>query len=267
MLVIFALARSHRTSQRAGRRRRLHRRGVLVHELQPASPIPRSRSAACSPTRSRGSRPRPLPASSSRRRRAGCCAVGAIRALYPARHRWRGRDRRAPAGVMSTVLFVCRQNAGRSQMSRRCSNGRRGGSPRAVRRHDPRRARPSRGGRGHAGIRNRPHRPRRRSSSPTSSRGQADVVVTMGCGDECPFIPGMRYIDGTSPTRTASRSSEVRAIRDEIADRVRRLRWIGRGRDHRPRPGRGATCTPPPSTASLTSPRSVGWSPRSAPRS
>jgi arsenate reductase len=52
---------------------------------------------------------------------------------------------------------------------------------------------------------------------------RADVVVTMGCGDECPYIPGKRYIgwDLTDPKdRTVD---EVRAIRDEIADRTAHL--------------------------------------------
>jgi hypothetical protein len=35
---------------------------------------------------------------------------------------------------------------------------------------------------------------------------QADLIVTMGCGDQCPYIPGKRYLDGISPTRRAARS-------------------------------------------------------------
>lgn len=52
---------------------------------------------------------------------------------------------------------------------------------------------------------------------------QADVVVTMGCGDECPFIPGKRYIDWDLPDPSGRPIDEVRAIRDEIAQRVTRL--------------------------------------------
>ena len=51
----------------------------------------------------------------------------------------------------------------------------------------------------------------------------ADVVVTMGCGDECPFIPGKRYIDWDLPDPKGRPISEVRALRDEIRRRVRRL--------------------------------------------
>ena len=49
---------------------------------------------------------------------------------------------------------------------------------------------------------------------------QADVVVTMGCGDACPFIPGKRYIDWELPDPKGRPVEEVRATRDEIARRV-----------------------------------------------
>ena len=51
----------------------------------------------------------------------------------------------------------------------------------------------------------------------------ADVVVTMGCGDECPYIPGKRYIDWDLPDPKGRPVEEVRAIRDDIAGRVREL--------------------------------------------
>jgi arsenate reductase len=49
---------------------------------------------------------------------------------------------------------------------------------------------------------------------------QADTVVTMGCGDECPFIPGNRYIDWDLADPSDQPIEAVRAIRDEIARRV-----------------------------------------------
>jgi protein-tyrosine-phosphatase len=52
---------------------------------------------------------------------------------------------------------------------------------------------------------------------------QADVVVTMGCGDECPFIPGKRYVDWDLQDPAGLPLDEVRAIRDEIARRVNEL--------------------------------------------
>ena len=49
---------------------------------------------------------------------------------------------------------------------------------------------------------------------------QADVVVTMGCGDECPYIPGRRYVDWELEDPAGRPVDEVRATRDEIARRV-----------------------------------------------
>ena len=52
---------------------------------------------------------------------------------------------------------------------------------------------------------------------------QADVVVTMGCGDECPYIPGKRYMDWDLPDPKGRPVDEVRAVRDDIARRVEDL--------------------------------------------
>ncbi|HWD84885.1 MAG TPA: heat-shock protein HtpX [Solirubrobacteraceae bacterium] len=49
---------------------------------------------------------------------------------------------------------------------------------------------------------------------------QADVIVTMGCGDSCPLIPGKRYLDWELPDPSGQAIEVVRAIRDEIARRV-----------------------------------------------
>ncbi len=51
----------------------------------------------------------------------------------------------------------------------------------------------------------------------------ADVVVTMGCGDTCPFIPGRRYEDWTLPDPAGQPVDAVRPVRDEIEARVREL--------------------------------------------
>ena len=51
----------------------------------------------------------------------------------------------------------------------------------------------------------------------------ADVVVTMGCGDACPYIPGRRYIDWELNDPHGLPSEEVRRIREEIAERTRSL--------------------------------------------
>jgi arsenate reductase len=51
----------------------------------------------------------------------------------------------------------------------------------------------------------------------------ADVVVTMGCGDSCPYIPGKRYVDWDLPDPKGLPRDDVRRIRDEIDRRVRAL--------------------------------------------
>jgi RimJ/RimL family protein N-acetyltransferase len=51
----------------------------------------------------------------------------------------------------------------------------------------------------------------------------ADVVVTMGCGDACPYIPGKRYLDWDLPDPKGRPLEDVRAIRDEIRGRIERL--------------------------------------------
>jgi protein-tyrosine-phosphatase len=52
---------------------------------------------------------------------------------------------------------------------------------------------------------------------------EADVVVTMGCGDACPVYPGKRYEDWELPDPAGKSVDEVRPIRDEIDRRVRTL--------------------------------------------
>ena len=50
-----------------------------------------------------------------------------------------------------------------------------------------------------------------------------DVVVTMGCGDTCPYIPGKRYVDWPLDDPKGQPLDEVRRIRDEIKNRVTEL--------------------------------------------
>jgi arsenate reductase len=52
----------------------------------------------------------------------------------------------------------------------------------------------------------------------------ADVVVTMGCGDECPVYPGKRYEDWDLPDPAGKTLEEVRQIRDSLERRVEALR-------------------------------------------
>ena len=57
----------------------------------------------------------------------------------------------------------------------------------------------------------------------TEAVAASDVVITMGCGDACPIVPGKRYEDWALPDPAGKGSDEVRAIRDEIDRRVQRL--------------------------------------------
>lgn len=52
---------------------------------------------------------------------------------------------------------------------------------------------------------------------------EADVVITMGCGDACPIYPGKRYEDWTLEDPAGKEIEEVRPIRDEIERRIRLL--------------------------------------------
>ena len=51
----------------------------------------------------------------------------------------------------------------------------------------------------------------------------ADVVITMGCGDACPIYPGKRYEDWEVEDPAGKTVDEVRAIRDDLDARVKRL--------------------------------------------
>lgn len=57
----------------------------------------------------------------------------------------------------------------------------------------------------------------------TSAVEQSDVVITMGCGDACPFFPGKRYLDWVLPDPAGQGVSAVRPIRDQIKKLVEEL--------------------------------------------
>ena len=59
----------------------------------------------------------------------------------------------------------------------------------------------------------------------------AEIIVTMGCGDACPVIPGKRYLDWALPDPAGRPLEEVRAIRDDVRDRIEEL---VRGLDEQP---------------------------------
>jgi arsenate reductase (thioredoxin) len=124
---------------------------------------------------------------------------------------------------MARVLFVCLHNAGRSQMSaalfERAAAGRHeaisAGTTPAERVHPEVLEAMS-----ELGIDLSDRVPRKLTQELAE---QADVVVTMGCGDACPYIPGKRYIDWDLPDPKGRPIEEVRATRDEIAARVAAL--------------------------------------------
>jgi arsenate reductase len=126
---------------------------------------------------------------------------------------------------MATALFVCLHNAGRSQMSAALFEQEARGRHRALSAGtlaDPE-------GRVHPevvavmrelGIDLGDRRPQPLTRELAE---QADVVVTMGCGDSCPYIPGKRYVDWDLPDPKGQPLDAVRTTRDEIAQRVHAL--------------------------------------------
>jgi arsenate reductase (thioredoxin) len=117
---------------------------------------------------------------------------------------------------MTNVLFVCVGNAGRSQMAQAFYE-RRGGNARS------------------AGTAPEKHvhstvaelMPELADRTPKkleqADAEWAEIVVTMGCGDACPVIPGKRYIDWQLQDPAGQDLDTVRRIRDEIERRVAEL--------------------------------------------
>jgi arsenate reductase len=124
---------------------------------------------------------------------------------------------------MANALFVCLQNAGRSQMSEalfeRAAEGR----------HQGRSAGTTPAAHVHPEVvvamrelgidlgERVPH------GLTEDDARWADVVVTMGCGDKCPYIPGRRYVDWDLPDPAGQPIEVVRETRDEIERRVAEL--------------------------------------------
>jgi arsenate reductase (thioredoxin) len=118
------------------------------------------------------------------------------------------------------ALFVCLHNAGRSQMS--AALWEQAG-------HEARSAGTTPGERVHPevvevmnelGIDLSGRTPQKLTAEMAE---WADVVVTMGCGDECPYIPGKRYVDWDLPDPKGKPVEAVRAIRDDIRGRIAAL--------------------------------------------
>jgi arsenate reductase (thioredoxin) len=124
---------------------------------------------------------------------------------------------------MARVLFVCLHNAGRSQISKalfdRAAKGR----------HESESAGSEPGERVHPEVVEvmREVGVDLSTREPQKLRDElaewADVVVTMGCGDACPYIAGRRYVDWNLPDPKGRPATEVRALRDDIERRVTQL--------------------------------------------
>jgi arsenate reductase len=121
---------------------------------------------------------------------------------------------------MANVLFVCVRNAGRSQIAQALFERSAGG------RHAARSAGTRPAATVHAevvavldevGIDVSHARPRMLEQADAE---WADVVVTMGCGDECPVVPGKRYLDWQLEDPAGKDEATVRLLREEIGRRV-----------------------------------------------
>ncbi|XPP26644.1 MAG: metalloregulator ArsR/SmtB family transcription factor [Leucobacter sp.] len=130
------------------------------------------------------------------------------------------RDRET---ALPQVLFVCVANAGRSQLAAALTHhlsegrviARSAGSSPATEVHPQVRAIISELDRDGATVFPKP--------LTDDAVRAADVVVTMGCGDVCPIVPGVRYEDWAVPDPALASPDGVAAIREDIADRVRAL--------------------------------------------
>jgi arsenate reductase len=124
---------------------------------------------------------------------------------------------------LARVLFVCLHNAGRSQISealfQRAARGR----------HEARSAGTRPADHVHETVVSAMREMDMDLSDRTPQlltnelRQWADVVITMGCGDECPVIPGKRYLDWELRDPKDLSIEEVREIRDDISGRVSEL--------------------------------------------
>jgi protein-tyrosine-phosphatase len=122
-----------------------------------------------------------------------------------------------------TVLFLCVHNAGRSQMAlgwfEHLAHGRAvaySGGSEPARAINPNAVTAM----AEVGIDIAGRTPRRWTDHDLQ---RADVVITMGCGDTCPYVPGTRYEDWELDDPAGRDLTTVRRIRDEIEHRVRRL--------------------------------------------
>ncbi|MDR0358775.1 MAG: arsenate reductase ArsC [bacterium] len=124
---------------------------------------------------------------------------------------------------MAHVLFVCLHNAGRSQMSQALFERAAGG------RHEAASAGTTPAEQVHPKVVQVMRELDVDLSGRTPQRlttelaQWADLIVTMGCGDECPYVPGKRYLDWDLPDPKGRPLEEVRSTREEIRGRMEDL--------------------------------------------
>ena len=122
----------------------------------------------------------------------------------------------------ANVLFLCTGNSARSQMAeallRRADDERFEAHSAGL---EPSRINPlAIEAMAEVGVDITANRPQRWSDATLEA---ADVIVTMGCGDTCPVLPGKRYVDWELTDPAGKPLEEVRPIRDDIRDRVENL--------------------------------------------
>ena len=120
------------------------------------------------------------------------------------------------------VLFLCIGNQGRSQMAHAFLERHGGHEVRSAGSHAGRELHPEVvAAMAELGIDLSDRRPRQ--LDPDADAAWADVVVTMGCGEVCPVLPGTSYVDWSIEDPIGQPLERVREIRDDIARRVQEL--------------------------------------------
>jgi protein-tyrosine-phosphatase len=122
-----------------------------------------------------------------------------------------------------SVLFVCVYNAGRSQMAAALLNHHAHGAVevRSAGSAPANSINPAVGEvMAEVGINLSQEQPKQLTTEAVEA---SDVVITMGCGDACPVLPGKRYLDWELTDPAGKTPEEIRPIRDEIDARVRGL--------------------------------------------
>lgn len=122
------------------------------------------------------------------------------------------------------ILFACRENAGRSQMAAGFARYLAGGRIEALSAGStpaPRVNPVMQEAMAEKGIDMAYRTPRSIEDAVSGTR--PDMIVTMGCGEQCPYIPGVSYVDWDLPDPAGQSIDGMRQIRDEIEKRVRQL--------------------------------------------